>query len=119
MKYVALRVNRGVLEGYSINRDKYEVSGQRDTDLNWETICVCDTEREGKERAAIEWCKTSGVPVYDPNGYCYPKYDISRLYRFGWRAEDREEMTHDFCLSDSEADTICAVLARLEKGLCV
>lgn len=37
------------------------------------------------------------------------------LYDGGWRAEDRDEMKHEYDFSDKELDIICEELEKIEN----
>lgn len=74
MNFVAFRVERGALENHRINHDLWTVRGQREEDLNWPVLEICETEEVAKAWALTHralngvrgWC-----PVYDNNGYAY------------------------------------------------
>lgn len=75
MKYIALRVENGILNenGTAIDYTKWAVRGQRDTDYNWGILFNGDSEEECKEFAFRFWKEntTGYCPVYKPNGYGY------------------------------------------------
>lgn len=39
------------------------------------------------------------------------------LFEEGWRALDKDELILRFCLTDSEADTICQRLSEIEEEI--
>lgn len=44
------------------------------------------------------------------------RYQVApSLYDGGWRAEDRDEMKHEYDLSDEELDIICEALENIEN----
>lgn len=74
MKYEAFRVDHGVYdsEKHIIDYTKYQVLGQRETDLNWSQLFVADTEEECKAFAFAEQKKSTDlVFVYNPSGFSY------------------------------------------------
>lgn len=38
------------------------------------------------------------------------------LFDGGWRAEDREQLISEYALTESEADEICELLAKLAES---
>lgn len=78
MMYVAYRVERGVYDSdrHVIDHNKWQVMGQRSTDLNWSKLFVAETEDECKmfaldaQREAIK-ASNAYIVVYNTNGYEY------------------------------------------------
>lgn len=78
MKFVAFRVDNGVLEGMTIDHNRYTVRGQRETDLNWSALAFADSKAEAEKIAfALRYTQmqiladdvNTYVPVYGTSGY--------------------------------------------------